>query len=261
MTSEHDAPEELAEGSLISHLVELRDRLLHSFIAVLIVFIPLAFYSNKLFTFIATPLIRKLPKGASIIATSLTAPFMEPIKLAFFTALFMAMPYLLYQAWAFVAPGLYRKERRFALPLVISSIVLFYIGVAFAYYLVFPVSFAFLTSTAPQGVLIMTDISSYLSFVLILFLAFGIAFEVPVATVLLVWTGLVRIQTMTQNRGYVLLLIFIIAAVLTPPDAVSQCIMGIPMYLLYEVGIFFSKILLKDRLLERAREEQANGTP
>jgi sec-independent protein translocase protein TatC len=252
--------EPLAEGSLLSHLLELRNRLLKSLIAVFVVFIPLAFYSNQLYTFLATPLMKKLPKGASIIATSLTAPFMEPIKLSLFASLFVAMPYLLYHVWAFVSPGLYRREKRFALPLITSSIVLFYIGVVFAYYVVFPVSFAFLTSTAPQGVLVMTDMSSYLSFVMVLFLAFGIAFEVPVATVLLVATGLVRIETMTQNRGYVLLIIFIIAAILTPPDAVSQCIMGIPMYLLYEIGIIFARMLLKDRATTQANEEHASNS-
>ena len=255
-----ESGEQLAEGSLLSHLLELRDRLLRCFIAVAVVFAPLAFFSNRIYTFLADPLTKKLPKGASIIATSLTAPFMEPIKLSFFVAIFVAMPYLLYQAWAFVSPGLYRREKRFAVPLMISSIVLFYAGVAFAYYVVFPVSFAFLTKTAPQGVLIMTDMASYLSFVLVLFLSFGVAFEVPVATVLLVATGLVRIQTMTQNRGYVLLGIFIIAAVITPPDAISQCILGIPMYLLYEIGIIFSRILLKDRLAQQAREETATGS-
>lgn len=258
--TDHDEPvETLAEGSLISHLLELRDRLMRAFIGIFVVFVPLAFFSNKLFTFIATPLIKKLPPGASIIATSLTAPFMEPIKLAFFTAVFIAAPWVLYQIWAFVSPGLYRREKRFAVPLLVSSVILFYIGVAFAYYLVFPLTFKFLTSTAPQGVLVMTDISAYLSFVLLLFLAFGLAFEIPVATVLLIWTGLVKVETLTKNRGYALLIIFIIAAVLTPPDAVSQCMMGVPMYLLYEMGIVFSKVLLKDKLAERAAGEQENA--
>src|SRR3974390_2865035 len=196
MTDHDEAEETLAEGSLISHLLELRDRLMRSFVGVLLVFIPLAFFSNRLFTFVATPLIQKLPPGASIIATSLTAPFMEPIKLAFFTALFIAAPWVLYQIWAFVSPGLYRREKRFAVPLLISSVILFYIGVAFAYYFVFPLTFKFLTSTAPQGVLVMTDISAYLSFVLLLFLAFGLAFEIPVATVLLISTDLLQFEAL-----------------------------------------------------------------
>ena len=192
-----------------------------------------------------------------MIATSLVAPFMAPFKLALFVALFAAMPYVLYQAWAFVAPGLYKREKRFAVPLVVSSIVLFYAGVAFAYFVVFPLMFAFLTTTAPTGVQVMTDMANYLDFVLLLFFAFGIAFEMPVATVLLAATGLVRIETMTKNRGYVILGIFVIAAFLTPPDALSQTFMAVPMYLLYEIGIVLSRILLKEKLAQQRSEEQS----
>lgn len=256
MTGSENHEEKLAEGSLISHLLELRDRIMRAMLSVLAIFIPLVFFRNALFTFLATPLIEKLPKGSSLIATSLTAPFLEPVKLAFYTAVFGAMPIILYQVWAFVSPGLYKREKRFAVPLLISSVVLFYGGVAFAYYFIFPLSFAFLTGVAPQGVLPMTDISSYLSFVLIMFLAFGLAFEIPVATVLLVWTGLVKIDTLTNNRGYALLAISIIAALIAPPDALSMVLMGGPMYLLYECGIIFARILLKDKLAERAKEEQ-----
>jgi sec-independent protein translocase protein TatC len=174
-----------------------------------------------------------------------------------FVALFVAMPYVLYQVWAFVAPGLYKREKRFAVPLVVSSIVLFYGGVAFAYFVVFPLMFAFLTTTAPTGVQVMTDMTNYLDFVLLLFFAFGIAFEVPVAVVLLAATGLVRIETMTKNRGYVILGIFIIAAFLTPPDALSQTFMAGPMYLLYELGIVLSRILLKEKLAQQRSEEQS----
>jgi sec-independent protein translocase protein TatC len=251
-----DEREQLAEGSLISHLVELRDRLLRAVIVTAVLFVPCAIYSNELFTLIAMPLIEKLPQGTSMIATSLVAPFMAPLKLALFVALFAAMPYVLYQAWAFVAPGLYRHEKRFAVPLVISSIVLFYAGVAFAYFVVFPLMFAFLTTTAPTGVRLMTDMANYLDFVLLLFFAFGIAFEIPVATVLLAATGLVKLDTMTKNRGYVVLGIFIIAAFLTPPDALSQCFMAVPMYLLYEAGIVLSRILLKDKLARQREEER-----
>ena len=252
-----DDPEQLVEGTLISHLIELRQRLLKSVIAIGIVFVPCAIYANQLFTIVATPLLEKMPRGASMIATSLVAPFMAPFKLALFVSLFAAMPYVLYQAWAFVAPGLYKREKRFAVPLVVSSIVLFYGGVAFAYFVVFPLMFAFLTTTAPTGVQVMTDMANYLDFVLLLFFAFGIAFEVPVAVVLLAATGLVRIETMTKNRGYVILGIFIIAAFLTPPDALSQTFMAGPMYLLYELGIILSRILLKEKLAQQNSEEQS----
>lgn len=249
--------ESLAEGTLISHLIELRQRLLKSVIAVAICFAPCAWFANDLFTIIAMPLIKKMPVGASMIATSLISPFMAPLKLALFVAVFIAMPYVLYQVWAFVAPGLYKREKRFAIPLMISSVVLFYAGVAFAYFVVFPLMFAFLTTTAPTGVQVMTDITNYLDFVLLLFFAFGVAFEMPVATVLLAATGLVRIETMTKNRGYILLGIFVVAAFLTPPDALSQTAMALPMWLLYEIGIVLSRILLRERLAQQRNEEQS----
>jgi sec-independent protein translocase protein TatC len=253
-------PEALAEGTLISHLLELRSRLLRSVIAVAIAFIPLAFFANDLFSLVAHPLIEKLPEGTSIIATSVVSPFMTPLKLALVMALFVAMPYVLYQIWAFVAPGLYRHEKRFAMPLFVTSVVLFYVGVAFAYYVVFPLMFAFLTATAPEGVRMMTDMASYLDFALLLFFAFGVAFEMPVATVLLVATGLVRIETLRKNRGYVVLGIFVVAAFLTPPDAISQTFMAVPMYLLYELGIILAASLNKQRAGERAREQAQSST-
>jgi sec-independent protein translocase protein TatC len=256
MSAEGDR-ESLAEGTLISHLIELRQRLLRAVIAVFLCFIPCAIFSDKLFTLVALPLIKKMPEGTSMIATSLISPFMAPLKLALFVALFIAMPYVLFQVWAFVAPGLYKREKRFAIPLMVSSIVLFYAGVAFAYFVVFPLMFAFLTTTAPTGVQVMTDITNYLDFVLLLFFAFGIAFEMPVATVLLAATGLVRVETMAKNRGYVLVGIFVIAAFLTPPDALSQTAMAVPMWLLYEVGIVLSRILLRERLAQQRREEQS----
>jgi sec-independent protein translocase protein TatC len=250
-----DEHEQLAEGSLISHLVELRERLLRSVIAVIVLFIPCAIFQDQLFTLLATPLLERMPQGTSMIATSPVAPVLVPLKLAFMAAVFLAMPYVLYQAWAFVAPGLYKKEKRFAIPLVISSIVLFYAGAAFAHFVVFPLMFAFLTSTTPQGVQMMTDMGNYLDFVLLLFFAFGVAFEIPVATVLLAATGLVRIDTMAKNRGYVLLGIFVVAAFLTPPDAISQSFMAVPMYLLYEAGIVLSRILLRGRARDNAVRE------
>ena len=249
--------ESLAEGTLISHLLELRDRLLRATIAVAVLSVPCVIYANDLYEFIARPLMQKLPAGASMIATNVIAPFMAPFKLAVVTAIFLAMPYVLYQLWAFVAPGLYRHEKRFALPLLISSIVLFYSGVAFAYYAVFPAIFAFFTTAGPHGVLVMTDINNYLDFVLMLFFAFGVAFEVPVATVLLVVTGMVKIESLVANRGYVLIGIFVIAAILTPPDAISQCIMAVPMYLLYEIGIIMSRIMFKAKLKRQAEEAAA----
>jgi sec-independent protein translocase protein TatC len=248
---ESPGPEKMGEGTLISHLLELRDRLLRAALAVILIAVPCIIFSNEIFTFVARPLMEKLPEGASMISTSVIAPFMTPFKLALVAALFLAMPYVLYQIWAFVAPGLYRKEKRFAVPLLVSSILLFYCGVAFAYYVVFPVIFAFFTSTAPEGVLMMTDISNYMDFVLLLFFAFGAAFEIPVATVLLVITGLVKVESLSRNGGYVLLGIFIVAAIITPPDAISQSIMAVPMYLLYEGGILMA------RLTQRGKKAQA----
>lgn len=240
-------PEHLPEGTLISHLLELRTRLMRAFLAVIIVFVPCAIYANELFEFMARPLLAQLPAGSSLIATSITSPFTTPFKLAFITALVLAMPVVLYQLWSFVAPGLYRREKRFAQPLLASSIVLFYCGVAFAYWVVFPVMFRFFVSTTPHGVAVMTDISNYMDFVLMMVLSFGVAFEVPVAVVLLVLTGLVKVEKLGAARGYVLIGIFVIAAVLTPPDAVSQCIMAVPMYLLYEGGIIFARLVSRNR--------------
>jgi len=256
MASPEPEREPLAEGTLISHLLELRTRLLRALTVVIIASIPCMIYANDLFALISKPLLKVLPKGATMISTSVIAPLMTPFKLAFYIALVFSMPYVLYQAWAFIAPGLYRHEKRFALPLLISSVVLFYAGVAFAYFVVFPVMFAFFTATTPPGVQMMTDMTQYLDFVLVLFLAFGLAFEIPVAIVLLVWTGLVKIETLKRNRGYVLIAVFIQAAVIVPPDVVSQTAMALPMYALYEVGIVMARILAKSKLEERAREER-----
>lgn len=247
--------EKLAEGTLVSHLLELRDRLIRSLIAVAVMFVPAAYYANDIFTFIADPLRKQLPEGTQLIATSVVSPFSTPFKTAFFAALFAAMPYVLYQAWAFVAPGLYRHEKRFALPLLLSSIVLFYVGAAFAYLFVFPVIFQFFVNTVPEGVAMMTDITEYMSFALTMFFAFGVAFEVPVAVVLLVVTGIVSLDALKRSRGYVLIGIFVIAAFLTPPDPISQSIMAIPMYALYEGGIAMARILSRMRREAQEREE------
>ena len=229
--------------------------MLKAMLAVGICFIPCAIYMNQLFTFVAEPLKHKLPPGATLIATSVVAPFTVPFKLALVLAVGLAIPFVLYQAWAFVAPGLYRHEKKLAVPLLISSVILFYVGAAFAYYVVFPVMLSFFVATTPSGVQMMTDMGSYLDFVMVLLLAFGAAFEVPVATVLLVWTGFVKITTLRKNRGFVVLGLFIFAAFVTPPDAVSQSAMAIPMCLLYEIGIVMAGILLKDKIAARAKEE------
>lgn len=240
-------PESLAEGTLISHLLELRERLIRALVAIGVLFVPCALYADQLFTWMAQPLLRMLPKGTGLIATGVAAPFTTPFKLAFFVALFAAMPYVIYQVWAFVAPGLYRHEKRFALPLLVSSIVLFYIGMAFAYFAVFPAMFHFFAATTPKGVAMMTDISQYLDFVLVMFVAFGAAFEVPVAVVLLVVLNLVTVEKLRSIRGYVLLGVFVVAAFITPPDAVSQSIMALPMYLLYETGVIMARILVRTK--------------
>ena len=249
--------EKLVEGTVLSHLVELRDRLLRALIVVAVLSLPCLFFANDLFTWLTAPLREQLPAGSSLIATSVVAPFMTPFKLGLFAAIFFSMPYILYQLWAFVAPGLYRHERRFALPLLVSSILLFYTGAAFAYFAVFPVMFQFFVSTTPEGVAMMTDMTQYLDFVVLLFFAFGVAFEIPVATVLLVRTGLVGVESLGKHRGFVLLGIFVVAAFLTPPDAVSQTMMAVPMYLLYEAGIVLSRILM--RRVPARRDEDGEG--
>ncbi len=250
-----ESSETLAEGTLISHLLELRTRLLRSVVAVLIVTVPAMLYANDLFGFVARPLIKVLPKGSAMISTSVMAPLTTPFKLAFYVALISAMPYVLYQVWAFIAPGLYRHEKRFAMPLLVSSIALFYAGITFCYYVIFPIMFAFFTATTPPGVQMMTDMTQYLDFVLVLFLAFGIAFEIPVAIVLLVITGLVKVETLTRNRGYVLIGVFVQAAVIVPPDVLSQTVMALPMYALYEFGILMARILSKRRATDRAEQQ------
>ncbi len=237
-----DDKETLAEGSLISHLVELRSRLLKAAAAILIIFICLVPFAEKLFTFVATPLMDKLPEGATMIATQVASPFLTPFKTSLFVALFLAMPVVLTQAWHFVAPGLYLKEKRFALPLLLSSIVLFYAGVAFAYFVVFPLMIGIFAPVAPECVTIMTDINAYLDFILTLFFAFGIAFEVPIATVMLVRSGLVPLKTLARARGYVFLCAYEAGMLLTPPDAISQTRLDVPHYLLYEAGLLMARL-------------------
>jgi sec-independent protein translocase protein TatC len=257
--SEEKKSENLAEGTLMSHLLELRDRLMRAMLALLVAFVPAAIYANELFTLVAKPLLAKLPSGTTLIATSVTSPFMTPFKVAFFVSLFAAMPVVIYQIWAFVAPGLYRREKRFAVPLLVSSVLLFYVGVVFAYIVVFPLMFSYLVGTAPEGVKYIPDMTSYLDFVLTMFFAFGIAFEVPIAVVLLVLTGIVKVEKMSEHRGYVIIGIFVVAAILTPPDAISQCIMAIPMYLLYEGGLVMARVMQKMRREAAEAAEKAEA--
>lgn len=233
------------EQSLIGHLVELRARLLRAVLAVLAVFLLLIPFANRIYTVLAEPLRAKLPEGAQMVAIDVASPFLTPIKLAFFVAVVLAMPVVLYQLWAFVAPGLYRHEQRLTRPLLASSVILFYTGCAFAYFLVLPAVFAFLTSIAPEGVAVMTDISRYLDFVLIIFLAFGFSFEVPVAVVILVLLGWVEVAQLREARGYVVVGAFVVAAIITPPDVISQLMLAIPMCLLYEAGIIAAGILVR----------------
>ncbi len=247
-STQHDEePEELEEATLISHLIELRSRLLKACLAVLLVFICLVPFAQRIFTMVADPLMKQLPEGSTMIATQVAAPFLTPFKTTLFVALFFAMPFVIYHVWAFVAPGLYRKEKKFAIPLVLSSILLFYCGIAFAYWVVFPLMFAFFTGVAPQGVAVMTDINAYLDFILTIFFAFGIAFEVPIATVMLVSTGLTSIESLKRKRAYVFLGAFVIGMFLTPPDVISQTLLALPIYLLYEAGIFMSRFLLPSK--------------
>lgn len=253
MSGAEPGEETLAESSLLSHLLELRDRLLKSVIATFVIAVPCLYFANDIFTWLSEPLRMQLPEGAHLIATSVVAPFMTPFKLALLAAVYFAMPVILYQVWAFIAPGLYRHERRFALPLFVSSVILFYAGSVFAYFVVFPVIFQFFVATTPAGVEMMTDMTQYMDFAVLLFFAFGLAFEIPVATVLLVRTGLVKRETLSGNRGYVILGIFIIAAFLTPPDAVSQTMMALPMYALYEIGLLMTRILVRDKAADAER--------
>jgi sec-independent protein translocase protein TatC len=249
--------EELAEGTLLSHLVELRTRLLKIAAAVVVVFAVMLPFAGEIFELVAKPLLDVLP-GEKMIATQVASPLLTPFKTTFYAALFTAMPVVLYQVWAFVAPGLYMKEKRFAMPLLASSILLFYAGIAFAYFVVFPLIFGFFTAIAPTTVEVQPDIAQFLDFITTIILAFGIAFEVPVATVLIVWTGLTTPQKLAKARPYVFLLAFVLGMFLTPPDFISQTLLAVPIYLLYEIGIFMSKVFVRKRA-EDAKEEPATA--
>lgn len=235
-----DAPR---EETLMGHLLELRSRLLKGVLAVLAVFLALMPFANRIFALLADPLLSKLPAGGQLVAIEVASPFFTPIKLAFFCAVMLAMPVLIYQAWAFVAPGLYQSEKRLARPLLVAAMLLFYLGCAFAFFLVLPTVFGFLTAMTPEGVAMMTDIGRYLDFVLVVFLAFGLSFELPVAVVVLVLLGVVTPAQLREARGYVVVGVFILAAIITPPDVVSQLMLAIPMCLLYEIGILAGVML------------------
>lgn len=263
MTSENDTDKqsaELAEQPFITHLIELRDRLLRIVLAVLVIFLGLVPFANTLFSLIAGPLTAILPEGSSMIAIEVASPFLIPFKLTLVLALFLAMPYVLYQVWAFIAPGLYKHERRLVMPLMASSTFLFYAGAAFAYFVVFPLVFAFFTGTTPEGVAVMTDISRYLDFVLTLFFAFGIAFEVPIVVIVLVWTGMVTQAGLREKRPYVIVGAFVVGMILTPPDVISQTLLAVPVWLLFELGVFFSGWFVRGKA-EDAESENETWQP
>jgi sec-independent protein translocase protein TatC len=244
------------EMTFVEHLVEVRDRLVRVLAVVVVVLLVLLPFANDLYVLLAEPLMRHLPEGASMIATEVAAPFLTPFKLALMSSIFLSMPVVLYHAWAFVAPGLYRHERKLVFPLLITSSILFYLGMAFAYYVVFPLMFGFFTATAPEGVAVMTDISRYLDFVLKIFFAFGVAFEVPIATILLVWAGFTTPQSLAQKRPYVIVGAFVLGMLLTPPDAISQTLLALPMWVLFELGLLFARAYVKPR-----REEEEPAAP
>ncbi len=226
---------------LIAHLIELRDRILRAMIAVLLIFAGLFYFSRDIYTIVARPLMNALPEGTSMIATEVAAPFLVPFKLTLYVSILVAMPVILHQIWAFIAPGLYRNEKRLAIPLLISSVLLFYLGAAFAYFVVFPLIFTFFTGIAPEGVAIATDIGRYLDFVMKLFVAFGLAFELPIAIVLMVSAGVTTIESLREKRPYIIVGCFVVGMLLTPPDILSQTLLALPMWVLFELGLFFAR--------------------
>lgn len=245
-----DAPPHDQEMSLVQHLVELRSRILRTVLFILVVFCGLFYFANDIYTFVSEPLQRFLPENSTMIATEVASPFLTPFKLTFFVALFLAMPYVLYQIWSFIAPALYQRERRLAVPILISSILLFYAGMAFAYFVVFPLIFSFFTSVGPANVTVMTDISSYLDFVLKLFFAFGLAFEIPIAAVILIVAGVVTPDSLAHKRPYIVVGCFVVGMMLTPPDVLSQTLLAVPMWLLFEAGLLFGRLLTRPQRQE-----------
>ena len=256
------ATQEGGASNFISHLLELRNRLTYAVLTVLLVFFGLVYFANDIYTMVAAPLTQVLPKGtgAGMIATDVSSPFLTPIKLTFGVSIVASMPMILYQLWAFVAPGLYRHERRMILPLLVSSTLLFYAGMAFAYFVVFPMVFGFFVGTVPQGVTMMTDIKSYLDFVYSMIFAFGIAFELPIALILLAWMGVINPDNLAKKRPYVVLWVFIIAAFLTPPDVFSQTFLAIPMLVLFEIGLFVARRVARARERREASGDEPHRT-
>ena len=230
-----------SEQPLIKHLFELRTTALRCIISIILITIILLPFANQIYSFIATPLIAKLPEGSSMIATEVASPFFAPFKLTLFCGIFFSIPYILYQTWSFIAPGLYINERKLILPLLVSSSLLFYLGIFFAYYAVFPILFAFLTTTAPSNITVMTDINHYLDFILKLFFAFGISFEIPIATILLIKSNFITIEKLSSNRPYIILFAFFVGMLLTPPDVISQILLAIPIWVLFEIGLILGK--------------------
>lgn len=253
--SDSESTAEDKTGNLMSHLVELRDRVVRMVLAILVIFLSLFYWANEIYTYLAAPLTKHLPEGANMIAIDVASPFLTPFKLVLMLSVFLAMPVILHQLWAFVAPGLYSTEKRIAGPLLVSSIILFYAGMAFAYYVVFPLVFGFFTSIGPEMVNISTDIGRYLDFVLALFFGFGLAFEVPIATIILVAIGLTTPKKLGEMRPYVIVGAFILGMILTPPDIISQVLLAIPVWILFEAGVIASAIIFKERLEQEAADE------
>ncbi|WP_334060888.1 twin-arginine translocase subunit TatC [Alteromonas sp. S005] len=247
-------------NNLISHLIELRSRILKALLSVLVVFVCLAAFAQDLYQLLAMPLLETLPENSSMIATDVASPFFAPFKLTLVLSFFIAIPYVLYQVWGFVAPGLYRNEKRLVAPLLLSSTLLFYAGMAFAYFVVFPIAFAFFTSVAPEGVTVSTDISSYLNFVLKLFFAFGVSFEIPIAIILMCWTGVTDAKSLRAKRPYVVVGAFVVGMLLTPPDIISQTLLAIPMWLLFEVGVIVGGFYAGKKPSEDDSEEATDNT-
>ncbi len=254
-------PENDQEMPLVSHLTELRTRLLRCVGAIFLIFFCLFYFAQTIYTLVSAPLRKYLPEGATMIATDVASPFLTPFKLTMIVALFLAMPVILHQVWGFIAPGLYKHEKRIAVPLLVSSIILFYSGMAFAYFLVFPIIFHFFASVTPEGVSMMTDIASYLDFVMTLFFAFGVAFEIPVAVVLLIWIGVVDVEYLRKIRPYVIIGCFVVGMILTPPDIFSQTLLAVPMWLLFELGILAGSLIRKRQSEPQDEDETPSDQP
>ncbi|KHF25682.1 twin-arginine translocase subunit TatC [Solemya velum gill symbiont] len=249
------------EQPFFSHLFELRDRLIRIVVVILVAFLALFSFGNQIYTMVAEPLMQHLPEGTSMIATEVASPFLTPMKLSLVAAIFLTIPFTLYQFWAFIAPGLYKHERKMVIPLVVSSTLLFYLGVAFAFYVVFPLVFAFLTGTAPEGVAVMTDMGRYLDFILTLFFAFGLAFEVPIAVIILIWTGATTREKLSRGRPYVIVGAFVLGMLLTPPDVISQTLLALPMWVLFEFGLIASSFFVRKKRDDEEEESDDDNEP